>query len=302
VTLPTFPDFKPLALEDQPHLTALVERFPPYSDFDFASLWSWNGAEQAKWCRHRENLLLLIADYTTREPILTMIGAENVNATADLALVFAEEQRHPASVLKLVPETTALLLDPTRFSLQSDPDHHDYVYDVADHLEFRGGVLKAHRGALARFRRTYPGYDTVVLAAGESGTQGELLALWERWEDSVADSATAEKEAFRRFVSVAYQFSCIATGIAVENSLVAFDITVLNGSGWGNSLFAKADRRFTGIYSVLQHEVSKRLLQAGCHCINFEQDLGIPGLRRAKRGFGPRRYLRKFSVGRNRAR
>jgi hypothetical protein len=59
--------------------------------------------------------------------------------------------------------------------------------------------------------------------------------------------------------------------------------------------FAKADRTLEGVYPYL---FSRFAAGAGATWLNFEQDLGKPGLRQAKRALDPVRTLRKCRLSR----
>ncbi len=40
--LPKFPNFKKIELSDRKDVENITSRFPPYSDFNFSSLWAWD--------------------------------------------------------------------------------------------------------------------------------------------------------------------------------------------------------------------------------------------------------------------
>ena len=40
--LPEFPQFKKLELSDKEEVEKFTSKFPPYSDFNFVSMWSWD--------------------------------------------------------------------------------------------------------------------------------------------------------------------------------------------------------------------------------------------------------------------
>ena len=46
--IPMFPTFKRLELSDYEDVVALTKGLPPYSDFDFGSMYAWNFTENHK--------------------------------------------------------------------------------------------------------------------------------------------------------------------------------------------------------------------------------------------------------------
>ena len=80
--------------------------------------------------------------------------------------------------------------------------------------------------------------------------------------------------------------------IQVENEIVAFTY----GSPINNYTFGvhveKADTRFDGIFNMINREFVSRLPEQYRY-INREEDLGIPGLRKAKLSYQPAILLEK---------
>lgn len=57
----------------------------------------------------------------------------------------------------------------------------------------------------------------------------------------------------------------------------------------------KADYNYEGIYAVINRDFVRSLPEQYIH-INREEDLGIPGLRRAKESYKPELLLHKFTI------
>jgi hypothetical protein len=292
---PAFPSFKLLELSDQAAIEAVTRRYPPYSDLEFGSLWSWNVKGEIAWSLAGETLVFRLTDYDTGRPFLTFLG-EGRGVTEDLLALSTASGW--GATLRLVPEASALTLDPAHFAIEESRDHFDYVYDLERYVTFAGGVLQTRRTYLNGFRRRYPGYVARPLDLGCSRVHAEISALWRVWEDNRGESVPSERAAFTRFMEAQAHFDTIATGVFVGAALAAVDISVLLPDGYGNCLFKKADIRFHGAYAALMHETAKALLARDCTWLNCEQDLGLPGLRAAKLAFAPAGFLRKFSVRR----
>ncbi len=63
------------------------------------------------------------------------------------------------------------------------------------------------------------------------------------------------------------------------------------------SHFEKAKSKdYNGIYPYLKHRTAQVLWERDISFINLEQDLGIQGLREAKKQFHPSSYLKKYIV------
>ena len=66
--IPEFPEFTGITLAIQDELEEYVNRYPCYSDFNFASLYSWNIDEDMGVSWHNGNAVFLFSDYMTGLP------------------------------------------------------------------------------------------------------------------------------------------------------------------------------------------------------------------------------------------
>src|SRR5262249_54456852 len=92
ISIPRFPDFKRLAVEDQYEIEQWVKQFEPYSDFNFVSMWSWNttGDFEVSWVG--DNLAVIFNDYSTNQRFLSFIGVDEVDVTARTLLGYARSR------------------------------------------------------------------------------------------------------------------------------------------------------------------------------------------------------------------
>ena len=74
--------------------------------------------------------------------------------------------------------------------------------------------------------------------------------------------------------------------IYIEDSLVAYSVYSRLNKDVFTIHFEKADYSYQGIAQVINWETAKAL-QERCMYINREQDLGVPGLRKAKLSYEP---------------
>ena len=67
-------------------------------------------------------------------------------------------------------------------------------------------------------------------------------------------------------------------------------------TSYGIIHFEKAAVSYVGTSHFLKQQTAIDLQNQGCKYINYEQDLGLPGLRKAKAMCLPIAYLKKYSV------
>jgi len=290
---------RPLTLDAQSDIEAVTRGFPPYCDFNFASLYVWDIDDDTRYAVVGDNLVLELRDNTNRAPLYSLIGSSGV---ADLAeeLIARSVTDGYGGTLGVVPEEVASALrNDHRFDVTSDPDNDDYVMSVP---RLATALTGSRAAELKRFQRAFPAAVVEHVSLESRSGCERVAALFETWARSAKTTDPLlhdeDRRAFGRALANAGQLGLEAIGIALEgDKLVACEILqILRPSAYAISHFQKIDRRVSGVSAFLNQSVARSLQKRGIELINFEQDLGVPGLRNAKRSYDPVGYLKKFNV------
>ena len=105
-----------------------------------------------------------------------------------------------------------------------------------------------------------------------------------------------EWKAFQRIFKASHHNNLVCIGILINGEIVVFVVNELLPNDYTVIHFEKADEKYIGIYSCLMLENAKILSGIGKKFVNFEQDLGIEGLRLGKRAFQPVHFLKKYTL------
>ncbi len=131
--IPEFPKFKKLEITDKEEVEKITSQFPPYSDFNFTSLWCWDLLGETKISELKGNLVVKFSDYLTGAPFYSFIGNQNVDfvlgsmAAMNLAPSYSEIK------LKLIVEdSVSAIKNKERYKITHDPDNYDYVFSNKD--------------------------------------------------------------------------------------------------------------------------------------------------------------------------
>src|ERR1700753_2385770 len=100
---PLFPQFKKLQLEDILKIKNYTDNFPPYSDYNFVSIYSYNTQELIEFSFLNNNLVILFEDYITGEPFFSFLGNAFVNNTIHQLFTLATKKNILPN-LQLIPE------------------------------------------------------------------------------------------------------------------------------------------------------------------------------------------------------
>ena len=145
--IPSFPQFKRLDLDNQADIESFTRQFPPYSDFNFASMWSWDTQNRVRICRLAEHLVVQSTDDATGEPFYSFLGRGGSQSlqVAHTLLARASAEGHQPR-LKLVPQEVMAPLDGTNLLFWEDRASDDYIVD-AGNLSLYAGTALPMRGA-----------------------------------------------------------------------------------------------------------------------------------------------------------
>ena len=296
--IPLFPKFKPIELSDKEEVESFNSKFLPYSDFNFISLWSWNLKGEMKLSILNNNLVVHFTDYLTGESFYSFLGDKKINETASALLDFSIKKKFRPK-LYLIPETVAQKLDKGKFAVEEDRDNFDYIYDINLLSEYKGGEFAEKRRGVKLFLKNFPDSQIEYLDFNNQKTELDILKLDEEWlkdklkKDSDYQYNQNESIAIDNFFQSKIKNS-VGIGIFNDKKLIGYFITEILSNGYSICHFAKADIHFDGIYDYLYRESAKKLKSEGVSFLNYEQDLGIAGLRHSKSSLRPVNFLKKF--------
>ena len=298
--IPVFPKFKKLELNDQEAVESFIKNHPPYSDYNFVSLWSYNTQEKIEVSNLNANLVIKFQDYLSDEFFLSFIGHKKLTQTIDSLLESAKKQKVLA-VLKLVPEHN--ILDDkevkSKYLIEEDMDNFDYILSVDDLVDMKGNKFRGRRNFVNRFKKLYPDHGIKKLDLNHISFKKEIENLFFLWEKQTGKSrrdTENELKALQRLLKSSHKFNLHAIGIYITHQLIAFSIEEIVHDNHGIIHFEKANAAYTGIYQYLKHLTARHFKEMGVKFINYEQDLGLEGLRRAKRSYNPVHFLKKYII------
>lgn len=297
---PLFPAFKKLSLNDKSIIERYTKSFPPYSDYYFFSLWSYNTENSISYTILHNNLVVKFQEYSGDGYFYSFIGRNKIEHTVAELITLAHRHRLPA-VLKLVPEECIALeaiqtLGET-FSFVEDEDNFDYILSVEKIALMRGAKLHQKKKQLKKFLRSYD-YYVKYCSLPNRKVHMDILAILYKWYSQTKEERAkneCEVRAIQRTLRYASHFSLVAACVYVDNKIRGFTIFEQVNSKYAILSFQKADKEYEGIFEFLNFSVAQYLHKKGCMYMNIEQDLGIPGLRQAKRKYDPS-FLKKYSI------
>ena len=296
--IPQFPQFKKIELSDKEDVEKFTHQYPPYSDFNFVSMWSWDIRDEVQISQLNGNLVVLFNDYLTDESFYSFLGNHKVNDTVKVLLDLSLKQNKNCQ-LKLLPEESIKNLNQELFIVEEDRDHFDYIFDVEKLSVYTGSDYAVKRTEVRRFLKKNEFIESRLIDISETKIKSDILRLNYDWlehkklKDPYFDIKN-ELIAIDRFLNSKYKGRSCNIGIFCQNSLIGYSVNELVSNDYAIGHFFKTNKH--GSFEYLMKETSKYLSENNIKFLNFEQDLGINGLKKSKLSYRPVNFLKKYSI------
>ena len=153
--LPKFPVFKKLELSDQIDIEKITSKYQPYSDFDFFSMWSWDVLGTYRISELNGNLVVVLLDHFTNDPVYSFIGNNQSEKTIKQLFAFFEIIDNPTPVMKLIPEISLQDVNFKKYLIEIDLNNYDYVYSTMELSTYEGSKFSGKRKLSNRFFKNH---------------------------------------------------------------------------------------------------------------------------------------------------
>jgi hypothetical protein len=295
--IPTLPDMRPLELSDRALLYGLfADLRPQQSEFTFTNLFVWRDAYQLRLSRTGDALAVFSWRADPEDSFLfPLLGGGNAQSLRT-CLEHMEAKDHNARMARATESDLARLgIGEAEFTVEQDRDQWDYVYPVEELVALAGNRHHRKRNHIDQFARAHNfRYLPLTPALAEQCRQ-----LQDRWCDdkhcdlvsTLRAEARAIKDVLDRFEELEVTGGCIE----IDGEVEAFTLAELLNPETVVVHIEKANAAFHGLYQVINQKFLEQQWSTVTY-VNREQDLGIPGLRKAKDSYHPHHMVEKFVV------
>jgi hypothetical protein len=278
-------NFSPITLADKNYIMPLLLANDVFfCDYSFANLFMWGEIFATRWLIDAErlwiyngydDLMLLPVGKTPSLPELVAVSdmLRREGKSGNFVLVDADFVKENSDLEQF-------------FNVEIDHDNGDYIYSSQKLVDLPGSKLHKKRNLINQFLELYPDYVSQPLQALDLGACLELSKKWCRMrtcqETDFDHETSALKIALGNFSELELQGLQISQG----GQMVAFSVFSKLNSNMADVHFEKFDPEMKGCGQVINWETAK-ILAPKYKYINREQDLGIEGLRQAKKSYAP---------------
>ena len=192
-----------------------------------------------------------------------------------------------------VPQEWLSYFPEDKFVISYDESESDYIYLTEKMASFKGRQYLRHRNHLRQFLSSYVPEGKQL---SEDNFQDAMCVLRE-WQDN--SKSTSDKTDFEQCSEALRKFSGLALwGIIyyIANEPAGFIIGEAVNKEMFCLHFAKASKKYHGIYEFMFNDTAKRLRYQYKY-LNLEEDMGNKNLRWTKSSYGKEYLLKKYRVG-----
>ncbi|MBD3164684.1 DUF2156 domain-containing protein [Candidatus Woesearchaeota archaeon] len=280
--MPTIMQFRPITLDDKSLFDKYLGNFPQNaSELTFTNLFAWRKAKKHEFTEIDSHLLVKTGSFYYQP-----IGA---SPSKIIRKIIDKESK---AVFERVEKKIAQQLEGLKTKEQRGM--FDYVYRISDLTELKGNKFEPKRNLIKQCEKYQP--EVCMLNEGNIHEFFQLQKKWCSLKSCEENKPLQhENEAITETLNNFREFKLLGICIRKEDAVAGFAI----GEQLNNNVFVehfeKGDTMFKGIYQYVLKEFVKAI-PSHFKYLNREQDLGIPGIRKAKESYYPVKLVEKYRV------
>ena len=292
-------EFRNIELNDKNlYNQCLYQGTPKGCEFSFGNLYMWG--LQGICFIHNHAVLYSRYDAHCFYPF--PIGFGDKKEVLDAIFADAKE-RDVCACLTGLNETNRETLEqlyPNQFYFHADRSSYDYVYDINDLADLKGRKLHRKRNHLKHFKKAHPNYLVTPITMKNMERVRLFVSDWykQKLEDSPADDYHNEQAALEKAFIHFDDLNMEGLLLEENGEVLGFTMASQMYPDTFDVHFEKARGDIDGAYTTINSEFANYIRNKYPHIkyLDREEDLGIPGLRKAKLSYFPHHLIKKYKA------
>ncbi len=289
-------DFKPLEISHRSTLSRFFEEEQPrVSELNFTNLFMWSHRYHPVW-NIKDGCLLVVCRPENRPPFALPPAGRGDKRSALYSLCEELARWTPEIRIRRVDErVVAEHADPEMFHAVYDRDYSDYVYRVEDLIRLSGRKYHRKKNHLNRFMKQYR-FEYCIIDLEVVECFLDMQDSWCRIRDCAEDPGLLSEDyavrvALTHFEELGFQ----GGAVRIEGKLEAFSLGEPLNKDTAVVHVEKANPEIPGLYAAINQLFCSNAFSHMAY-VNREQDLGEPGLRKAKKSYHPDHLVKKYTL------
>ncbi len=302
---------KPIEITDKKLFDNYFQKFPPeISELTFTNLFMWCDYYKMKFIEWQNHLLIYSIDYFKKWKkamsnnedatfFLPPIGPSPEKIILDLfnSKNPIEIHRVPGTITNKIKEEATI--NHLNLNFFEDRNNWDYIYDIESLITLPGNKFRQKRRWLNIFFEKYD-FEFQKITEDEIDKTLQLQIEWwdaneGRSSEDLMDEQKAIITALKHFTELDFKGGLIC----VDNKCVAYTLGEMLNKETLVIHIEKAHIEYEGSYQAVNNLFLKEFGK-DAKFVNREQDLGMPGLRKAKEAYKPIQMIEKSIIYQNR--
>lgn len=280
----------------------LCRRCSRNSEFSFTNLFMWRKSYDMKYVILDDMLCIMPKHGDGPRSATFPIGFIDENGNErdvsgvieELLAYFKEKGKEP--LIRLYDERTVKkLLDtfPGKFIITEDRGSFDYVYRIDELTALSGKKFHAKKNHVNKFKKLYPNYEYRKMSSADAD---ECIALFDSWCENKGFESVGfeeEREAVHELLNNWDSLGVVGGCVTVDGKMAAFS---LGEPLCGETVvihLEHADTSYEGAFAIMNQQFLEHEWQDYVF-VNREEDMGIPGMRKAKESYRPVFMVKKY--------
>lgn len=304
-SIPYFPTFAPIndvKLKDYSQLYSIDCQ---HADFTFNNLNNWLNIGDGVSLSNLNGNLVLIFDniFDSKVKSMSLAGTHQIDQSIQTIIDYQIENKLSIGLIMVPEETVNGIQDTDRYLLKEDRDNWDYILDTHKLSDMTGNKFRTFRRKVNGFINQYKQLNvkSIEIDLTEPHNIKRLTGAMHSWNTTYSvfgnDRQRNEGLAINNGLVNAMKLDVKCLGIEIDNKLESFVIfQVHKDKSIAIANHLKCNYSYGNIFDFTTHKLAKYLEKESIELINFEQDLGIEGLRAHKMTLRPLTFYKKFTV------
>jgi hypothetical protein len=276
----------------------------PASEMSFESIYCWSAGEHAERCIIDEGVVIVYnyPDNTSAFYPPLVKRKEYFVPVVNKIAEYCWLHNYDIYIERLTKEMSELLTDwdctkCESFAVRGD---FEYLYKPDDLIELDGKKYKSKRnffnGFVDDYNYEFVGLDECETEDDRAEFKKGILELVDYCgKDPASHDFQIERSAIERAMDEFEELNLFCDAIKVDGRVIALSIGFVSKANVGVCMFEKADTDYRGSYAAINQFVAKKRFE-NCEFINRQEDMGVPGLRKAKMSYHPTAFSEKFII------
>lgn len=287
-------EFRPIEIDDRDEVQTLICASGCHgADYSFANLYIWRKIYKPLVAFMDTRMLLYLG-----KPGFYAYPKGDGDPRPSIEYMREEAHRNGAKLVMrgLTPKTLEELQEyygEDAFAISEDRDNADYIY-TADKLRYlKGRKLSSKRNHLKHFERNGPWHYDKVTQENLAEARAFVEEFYQEKDDpDLAAESVAIGEMFDNYETLGFM-----GGLLFQNDrAVAFTAGTQLDQSTIDVHFEKALPGVEGAYTMINYQFANMVAEENPDILYFnrEEDMGLPGLRKAKESYHPDVLLMKY--------